>query len=300
MTTLTDDLLRSWKLRLATKVAAPTTISYLQSVRRFGAWLETEGRSLDVASWDRYTMEAHQVAMAEKYQPGTVHSHHNALRQFMAFLIDEEEISRDPMAKVVKPKVEEADVKVFTGADVRAMLVACNGKTFADRRNHAIIMLLCDSGARRAEIANLKVSDVDLENQTAYVMGKGGYPRTITFGPQTAVAIDRYLRLRPRHALASTTDRLWLSQRGPLQPNGLGLMVAKLAAAAGVKGGHAHQFRHTWASAMKEANVQPDELKALAGWRTDAMLQKYGRASLNRRAIATGRRHSTVAAMTAG
>lgn len=52
---------------------------------------------------------------------------------------------------------------------------------------------------RRAELAALKVDDVDVENDVARVLGKGRRPRSCPFGRKTALALDRNLHVRSRH-----------------------------------------------------------------------------------------------------
>ena len=73
-------------------------------------------------------------------------------------------------------------------------------------------MLFIDSGARLSEIAGIKVDDLYLErNNTALVMGKGRLPRAIAFEAQTAMALDRYLRVRNQRPDRAAPD-LWLGQ----------------------------------------------------------------------------------------
>jgi site-specific recombinase XerD len=294
MTTISDDLMRSWRLRLQAKGSSPRTITaYSYGLKGLQAWLTAEERSLDVSTIDRYTMEAHQLWLSQHYKTSTVAVRHNALKQLFAFLVDEDEIRTNPMDRVPLPQVKDQPVPVFEDDTISAMLALHAGKTFKDRRNTAILSLLADSGARREEIATLRLTDVDVLAGTASVMGKGGSRRTVTFGTQTAVALDRYLRARKSHPYAERSERLWLGLRGPFGNDGVGGLVRTTCERLGIQG-HTHIFRHTWASAMKEAGAQPDEIKALAGWRSDRMLAKYGRATLERRAVSTGRRHSTM------
>jgi hypothetical protein len=51
---------------------------------------------------------------------------------------------------------------------------------------------------------------------------------------------------------------------------------------------------------MKELGTSADEIKSLGGWRSDRMLERYGRATVTRRAIASGRRNSLVDRLSAG
>jgi integrase len=87
-------------------------------------------------------------------------------------------------------------VPVLSDDDLRLLLKSCDGRTFEDRRDTAIIRLLIDSGMRLSEISALKESDIDFELGVALVLGKGGRPRSAPFGKRTTLPLDRYLRVR--------------------------------------------------------------------------------------------------------
>jgi site-specific recombinase XerC len=93
------------------------------------------------------------------------------------------------------------------------------GKDFNAGRDVAIIRLLIDSGMRRSEIAELKVKDLDWDNNLAFVVGKDRRPRACPFGRKTAQALDRYLRLRDQHRDA-VSEALWLGKAGPPRTKG--------------------------------------------------------------------------------
>jgi integrase/recombinase XerC len=78
-------------------------------------------------------------------------------------------------------------------------LAACAGKGFEARRDTAMLMLLVDTGARRAELVDLKLAHLDLDLDVLLVLGKGRRERTLPFGHTAGAALDRYLRARPRH-----------------------------------------------------------------------------------------------------
>src|SRR5919199_1332054 len=127
------------------------------------------------------------------------------------------------MAKMKPPLIPEEPPAVLSESDLTKLLKAWEGKTHEDRRDAAMIRLLIDSGMRRAELAGLKVADVDFENNVALVMGKGRRPRACPFGRKTAVALDRYIRIRAQHREAQRPE-LWLSwagHTGALTANGI-------------------------------------------------------------------------------
>jgi integrase len=71
------------------------------------------------------------------------------------------------------------------------LLKTCEGRDLASRRDTAIILLLVDTGMRRAECAGMTLDDVDLDQRIVWVLGKGRRPRALPIGRKTAQALDR-------------------------------------------------------------------------------------------------------------
>src|ERR1700735_3239510 len=95
---------------------------------------------------------------------------------------------------------------------------ACAGRSFAQRRDTAIIAVLKATGIRLSELAGLRYdpgdprrSDIDLWQRDITVRGKGGKDRIVKIGHQAARSLDRYLRARSRHHFSHT----WLDRGGP-------------------------------------------------------------------------------------
>jgi site-specific recombinase XerD len=98
-----------------------------------------------------------------------------------------------------------------------------------------MIMLLLDTGARRAELVDLKLAHVDLDLDVLLVLGKGRRERALPFGHKAGAALDRYLRTRARHKDAALAW-LWLGLQGRLTRWGLcrccGAAASRLACPA--------------------------------------------------------------------
>jgi site-specific recombinase XerD len=119
------------------------------------------------------------------------------------------------MARMKPPAVPDKPIPVVPEDALRLLLAACAGKNFEARRDTAMITFLIDTGARRGEIAGLRVADLDFDLDVALVLGKGRRERALPFGRTTAIALDRYLRVRARHKHAAL-PWLWLEIKGRL------------------------------------------------------------------------------------
>jgi site-specific recombinase XerC len=178
--------------------------------------------------------------------PSTVSLTYRALQQWTKWLVEEEEMDADPMAKMSTPIVPEVPVPLVPDGDLKQLVAACAGKDFPSRRDTALIRMFLDTGARLSEIAALGVADVTLgrDANLARVVGKGRRPRDLPFGAKTAQALDRYLRVRARHTHAGL-PALWLGSRsGAMTSSGVYQVIRRRARQAGLPPLHPHQLRH--------------------------------------------------------
>lgn len=89
-----------------------------------------------------------------------------------------------------RPVVPVAPGPVLASDELKALLAACSGKSFEERRDNAIIRLFFDTGIRRAELLGLRVADVDFDQGVAIVLGKRSWPRACPFGNKTGAGAE--------------------------------------------------------------------------------------------------------------
>lgn len=276
-------LLESWRVHLRAERKSRQTIkSYTTGVTQYLEYCEREELPVAIA---RDVLVAFTADLLDHREATTAVARQLAVRQFSRWLVEEKELPEDVLLGLRAPSFDEKITPRLTDEQCTALIKACRGTDFRDRRDEAIVRFMLEAIVRAGEVIGQAPDDFDLGRGVARVVGKGRRERLVPFSPQTARAIDRYQRLRRTHRLAET-PRMWLGERGTgFGYQGLYSTLKWRAELAGIADFHPHLTRHTAAQRWRAAGGSEEGLMAVGGWKDRATMARYTRATTAARAL---------------
>jgi len=203
----------------------------------------------------------------------TVNAYYRALQAFIHWLMREAYIANDPMRTLKPPRLNKKVIQPFSIGDIKKIL-GVNAKTsFLGLRNRALIFLFMDTGLRLAEISGININDIDFNQETVRVFGKGSKERIVRIGKQTQKALLKYMLNRD-----DDYQCLWLTEeRRPLTCRGVQEAIKKLCKRANITDAKPgpHTFRHTAAINYLRNGGDEFTLQIMLGHTTLAMTRRY-------------------------
>lgn len=157
----------------------PATITTCAAaVRQLATFLRANGMPTRPASIRREHVEAWITDLLDRWKPATAHNRYRGTHAFFRWLVEEGEIRDSPIDRMKPPRLPEAPPPVLREPELRALLAACErDRTFAGRRDEAIVRTLADTGVRRGELLGLGLEHVDLGRGVLRVTGRGSRTR---------------------------------------------------------------------------------------------------------------------------
>jgi len=269
-------------LQAERNLSSYTARNYGADLRHLFGWLEEHGVEplrLTRGDFRGYLASLIDAAVAR----GSVTRRVSTARSFYRWLRLTGVTSEDPLANVRGPKQPRRLPHVLDVAAITDLIASADSEEPAGLRDRALLELLYACGLRVSEAAGLDAGDVDLEQRTVVVTGKGNKQRLVVMGEPARAAVERYLR-RGRGALygarakdASVAGALFLNRRGGrLSQRAVQLIVRKHALAAGIdERVHPHLLRHTFATHMLDGGAELRVVQELLGHANPNTTQIY-------------------------
>lgn len=240
-----------------------TRRAYRFDLEPFAGWLETRGLELDGVDARVLSDYASELGRGRprRLAPATIARKLASVRSLLRFSLGPSRVPDVPLA----PRRARRLPQVTKPAEIDRELAALEGEGPIALRNRALAELVYSAGLRSREAVDLDLVDVDFEQESVHVKGKGAKERVVPLGEEAALWLARYLR-DARPVLASRAENaLFLSTRGRrLDTSTLRRIVA-----------HPHRLRHAFATHLLEGGADLRVIQELLGHSSLATTQVY-------------------------
>ena len=189
----------------------------------------------------------------------TIDNMRRIFSSFYSWLEDENLILKSPVRRIHKIKTVKIIKTTFTDENVEQMRDFCKNNI----RNLVLIELLLTTGIRVGELVNLNVSDINFEERSCIVLGKGNKQREVYFDAKTKIHLQEYLNIRQ-----DDNDALFVSRNKPYQRlsiSGIELIIRNIGKNTNIDNTHPHKFRRTLATMAIDKGMPVEQVQKLLG-----------------------------------
>ncbi len=262
-------------LELERRLSGQTAKNYRRDLIALEAFCDEQA----ISNWTQLDSEHFRAFAAACYRKGlaarSIQRRLSAYRTFFRYLMREKYIKTYPIHGVSAPKGKKR-LPENLDADRMARLLDIPGDGAIVDRDRAILELLYSSGLRLSELTDLNLGDVDMNDTTVHVTGKGNKDRIVPVGRKAIAALKRWGRSRTALAAIDETA-LFVSNRGSrISPRSVQARVRHWAKIQGIDSKvYPHLFRHSFATHLLESSHDLRGVQELLGHANIATTQVY-------------------------
>jgi site-specific recombinase XerD len=250
-----SEWLKSYRNYLRMRNYSPRTLdSYEQVIRHFGyyIWLR---RNTDVTKLVFYWKDFEKarldtsvdvtpvlvndflsfVSSMQTYKPKTFHRIISTLSSFYRFLYSQEIVRVNPLTGIDRPRIKQQEVKYLKHNQVLRLI-----DSIEDTRDKLIVRTIYATGVRVSELCNINIEDIDFDERTIRIRGKGDKIRTVFVDEDTLTGMLKFIGNR-------IVGPLFVGQQGKHISSRAIQHIFKHYAPQGIT---PHKIRHSYASEL--------------------------------------------------
>lgn len=274
-------------------LSSATSSAYSADIRTYTSWLEERGiedpQDITTSDIELYVTDLGNGGQSARSIARRIAS----LHEFHKFLLAQHVTSDDPSAPIKPPKASSDLPEALTIDEVFALIHATHTDTPEEQatagpirlRDRALLEFMYASAGRVSEVVGANLSDIDLDERVARLIGKGDKQRLVPLGSYACDALRTYLEhARPElQAKANAksappeTHAIFLNKRGRrLSRQSVWEIVRSYAQAAGIqKSIHPHTLRHSCATHLIQGGADVRAVQELLGHASVTTTQIY-------------------------
>ena len=250
-------------LKVVRKHSDNTIISYHGDILEFSEFVHK-----NILGIDKTVVEGYLTLLYEKNEKkSTIGRKLTSLRVFYDYLLKKGIVSVNYFSEIKNPKKDKSLPKYVKDNDIDKMFLIPDTNKPYGQRNLVIIRLLYATGVRVSELVNIKIKDIDVNDRTIRILGKGSKERVVVFGINTQSDLKKYLSDGRRQLNIKGNDYLFLNKDGNrLSSRYVRKIIDDIVVKASIKMHISpHMLRHTFATEMLNNGADLVSVKDLLG-----------------------------------
>ena len=188
----------------------------------------------------------------------TIDNVRRILSSFFSWLEDEDYIIKSPIRRIHKIKTSKVVRETYSDETIEKLRDGCD-----EIRDLAMIDFLTSTGVRVGELVRLNKTDINFEDRSCIVFGKGSKEREVYFDARTKLHLEKYLSMRN-----DNNPALFVSLLAPydrLEISGVEIRLRKLGSDLEIQRVHPHKFRRTMATKAIDKGMPIEQVQRLLG-----------------------------------
>lgn len=254
-----------------------TIKTYKNNLRDFGNFLCKHVENCDINSINRELMKKYLIELknVKSNEPATINNKISTLKSLYKFLVDKRMLdeSENWTLELKQQKVPKKLPIYLSFEESETLLLATKLFSRNAYRDYGLMCVFLLTGARLSEIASLKTDQINLNERSIRLIGKGSKERTVPLAARACIALQDYLNNRQERLSRVTTQRakneiVFLNKDGnPLSERGIQYIVLNMFEKARINkpGLSVHKLRHTCFTQLYNSGTNILALKELAG-----------------------------------
>jgi integrase/recombinase XerC len=263
-----------------------TVTAYENDMKQFSAFLLFQYELNDPEKADFQMIRSWIVSLVEeKMENRSVNRKIATLRSYYNFLLRHKLIASDPMLKIKALKTDKNLPKYVEEKPMKNLLDSVEfSDDFAGLRDKLVLELLYGTGMRLSELIGLKITDLNLYNNTLTVLGKRNKHRIIPINTSLVILIKEYLKTREDISQDTDNQYVIITDTGTqAYPMFVQRLVKKyLSLVTSLEQRSPHVLRHTFATHLLNRGADLNAIKDLLGHSSLAATQVYTHNSIEK------------------
>ncbi len=267
------------------------TVKYYEgNILRFISYLEEQKIGTDTSSITKEQIQKYilylkntkkwvkteKIKSTEQIASKSIQTYIRAMKAWIAWMEEEGYLDRSISAEIKLPKATKKVLEILSEEEISEIFKYLESKSENHFRDLLIIMVLLECGLRLEEATTLKLSNINIKQNTMKVLGKGNKDRVVSYGVNVQKMFFKYINQERPEPAHKKIDSLFLKSDGnPITQSTIKQLFRRLKLKLKMEKLHPRLCRHTYGTMYLASGGDNFSLRQSTGHESFEILNNY-------------------------